>query len=412
MKIRIKYFYLLLALITQASFSQSIYSAFGIGSLEYSFSPRKAGMGDLGLTLQDRDFVSHLNPAALSKISSTRFEAGTIFNQNYISSSQTSNTFFNSYFSGLSFAFPVQRDYGIGFATGIVPYSKTNYVGEKKVTSSTLGNHSIISENRGGLSRLFLGSSYETDFGFAVGAYYDYYFGNFTSSSIVEWEDEAKMSAEYKSELRLKGNGFTLGIISDDMSKSLFNNDDITELKIGLSMSLISTLKGDSLLTSNSSLHNDTLTNADANSEIPMRLGFGVSLKYLQRYTFYFDGIMQQWSEFKLNGAAQNYYRNSLKLSLGFEMRPENNASTFWEQTIWRAGLSYQQNPVTVFGTNLDELIVSGGFSLPLSRENTLDFALQFVNRGTTDNNLLKENLFRIYAGVSLGELWFVRTER
>lgn len=412
MKSLIKYSFIAIIFLSEIIFSQSIYSTFGLGSMEYSFSPRRAGMGDLGITVEDRDFISNINPASLSKIYSTRFEAGSVFNHNFTSSSLTSNTFFSSSFSGLSFAFPIQRDYGIGMATGIVPYTKVNYDGTKNITDASLGNYSMISENRGGLSRLYLASSYKTDFGFALGVSYDYYFGNFISSSAINWEDDSKLDSDYKTELRLKGNGVTFGIISNDLSKSLFNSVDFSEFKIGLSLSLISNLNGDSIQTLNSYPYNDTLTNKDVDSKIPARIGFGASVKYSERYLFYFDGIIQQWQDFELNGTVQNYYRNSLKLSLGFEMRPENNAQTFLEQTIWRGGLSYHQNPVTLPGTNLDELILSGGFSLPLSKENTLDFALQFVNRGTTDNNLLKENLFRIYAGVSLGELWFVRSER
>lgn len=412
MKKIMKYSILIFLLFVEFSFSQSVYSTFGLGSLEYSFSPRRAGMGDLGITLQDRDFVSHINPASLSNIFATRFEAGSIFNQNYTSSASNKNTFFNSYFSGLSFAFPIQRDYGIGLATGIVPYSKIKFDGAIKITNASTGNYSLLSESNGGLSRLFIGSSYKTNFGFSTGIYYDYYFGTFTETSSIVWEDASAINSDFSSQMKLKGNGFTIGLISDDLSSSLFTNSDISELKIGLTFSMISRLKGDSVLTSQSILHLDTITNKSIDADVPARFGFGVSLKLMQRYLFYFDGLFQQWSDFKISGTTQYYYRNSMKFSLGFELRPESNASTFLEQTIWRGGLSYQQSPLSISGTNIDELILSGGFSLPLSKENTLDFALQFVNRGTTDNNLLKENLLRIFAGVSLGELWFVRSER
>ena len=104
--------------------------------------------------------------------------------------------------------------------------------------------------------------------------------------------------------------------------------------------------------------------------------------------------------------------RSFNKLSLGFEYRPvKNPGNSFWEQIIWRAGLSYEGTQYLVSNEGINQYSISGGLSMPISNENTLDLAVQYSMRGNKDLNLIKENVIRISVGISLGELWFVRRE-
>ena len=54
--------------------SSSSYSRYGIGDIDYSYSVRRMGMGQLGTAVADADFISIINPASLYKIDKTRFE--------------------------------------------------------------------------------------------------------------------------------------------------------------------------------------------------------------------------------------------------------------------------------------------------------------------------------------------------
>ena len=79
---------------------------------------------------------------------------------------------------------------------------------------------------------------------------------------------------------------------------------------------------------------------------------------------------------------------------------------------IWRLGLSYEQTQYHFNNDNINQFSVFGGFSYPMGLENTIDVALEYSNRGTKDNNLLNEQTFKIYIGLSLGELWFLRFDK
>jgi len=86
--------------------------------------------------------------------------------------------------------------------------------------------------------------------------------------------------------------------------------------------------------------------------------------------------------------------------------------STFWEQIILRAGLSYEQTQYLIYGKGINQYSVSLGVSLPLSNENTLDFGLMYARRGTKELNLLQEDIIKLGIGFSLGELWFLRQDK
>ena len=54
--------------------SSSSYSRYGVGDIDYSYSVRRMGMGQLGTSIADVDFISITNPASLYRISKTRIE--------------------------------------------------------------------------------------------------------------------------------------------------------------------------------------------------------------------------------------------------------------------------------------------------------------------------------------------------
>ncbi|MGE5806516.1 MAG: hypothetical protein ACM34M_12045, partial [Ignavibacteria bacterium] len=54
--------------------SNSAYTRKGIGDLVYSISARRLGMGQLGVSVPDADFISTINPASWYIIKRTRAE--------------------------------------------------------------------------------------------------------------------------------------------------------------------------------------------------------------------------------------------------------------------------------------------------------------------------------------------------
>jgi hypothetical protein len=249
-------------------------------------------------------------------------------------------------------------------------------------------------------------------FNLSLGATLDYYFGSLNYTAVSNFTSSNNISTQYNTAYEPSGLGTTVGLITPDIS-TLFNSKSISNFKLGLAVNYIKGLSTDTLYTSYSSARSagtDTIGMGTATMKIPVRLSAGLSFTLSQRYLLTFDAASQAWSNYTFNNTKVPDLRNSLLLSAGFEFRPKQElGASVWEQIIWRAGLSYEQTQYEINNVGINQYSVSGGFSFPLSYANTIDFAIQYGIRGTTESNLVKENFIKINFGLSLGELWFLR---
>jgi hypothetical protein len=389
--------------------NSSSYSRLGLGDVEYTYSARRAGMGDLGVSVADADFINTLNPAGWYKLNDTRIEFGLYFNGMFLSDNNNSGYFGKAQFSGFTVAFPASRLYGIGIAAGLVPYSNVSYNTEQ--TFYTSNPYKLSYDGSGGLTKAFIGTSYKLPFNLVLGSSLDYYFGNLNYKSRLDFLDSPDSYAEYENSYRPDGVGYTFGFISPNLN-SLTDSGSVSDLRLGGSLSYIGNLNIDSIVTSTSSTSTDTVSYGKANADIPFRLTLGVSTVFNKEYLLSLDYSYQPWANYKINGIGSSELRNFNKFSLGFEYRPERNpGASFWEQIMWRAGLSYEGTQYLVNNQGINQYSVSGGFSMPFNNENTLDVAVLYSMRGSKDLNLIKENDIRISLGISFGEVWFIRRE-
>jgi hypothetical protein len=157
----------------------------------------------------------------------------------------------------------------------------------------------------------------------------------------------------------------------------------------------------------------DSLYYGKTQMVVPTRLNAGVHITFNNVYNFALDYFYQAWTNFKLSGVNQLNLSDVNKFSLGFEYRPARGLSmNFLEQIMLRAGVSYEMSQYEFNGYELHQISVSGGFSLPISPENTFDVGLEYAVRGSKENDLLQENFFRIDLGISFGDIWFTRYEK
>ncbi|MFO7447171.1 MAG: hypothetical protein R6W90_12450 [Ignavibacteriaceae bacterium] len=408
-------FFLFIGVLISETFGQSgsAYTRIGIGDIEYSYSARKLGIGQLGVSVSNNDLISIMNPAGLNRLTRTRIETGLNYSGLFLKSGNASTYYGEVEFSGFSFGFPISSDYGVGAALGILPYSNVSYeVLENIAPTAENEAYNILYEGRGGLSKMFLAASYTLPFNLTIGASLDYYFGNLNYFSKTEFLNTQTLNAEYKRTYSPRGLGSTLGIITPDIA-GILNFENISDFRFGVVVSLAGELTTDTSFTSTSSLGIDTIAKGKSYINIPLRIAAGFSFILNKNFLFTFDYVYQGWSEYEMEGKKSSNLRDAMKLSGGFEFRPERElGASLWEQIIWRAGLSYEQTQYIIYGEGIDQLSVSGGFSFPLSLENTMDIGLQYAMRGTSDSNLYDENIIRLGVGLSLGEIWFVRQEK
>jgi hypothetical protein len=412
---KLKIFFILITVSFFNIFAQvnSGYTRFGIGDVQYTYSARRLGMGGISTSIADDDFINVNNPAALYKLTLTRFEVAIKYGGERLSSNSLNKFYGNAVFNGFTFGFPVSSLYGIGAAIGIIPVTSIRYNIEDNIQSSAnLPEHNILYSGSGGLSKIFIGSSYRTPFDLNIGASFDYYFANLNYNTIINFTDNNSYNAVYLRKYNPNGIGTTVGIQSPDLS-SFLSSENMTEFRIGAAINYISDLNTDTMLVGSSAYGTDTLGQGTVTMKVPLKISAGLSLILGNNYLVGIDYIYQPWSKYSLNGVKSSNLRNSSKISAGFEYRPSRESdNSFWEQFLLRAGLSFENTQYKIKGEGINQFAVSGGFSIPVSFENTIDIGLEYAIRGTKSSGLYKENIYKINVGISLGDLWFIRRER
>ncbi len=393
--------------------SSSAYTRYGIGNVDYTYSARAFGLAHTGTAMLNRDYVEILNPASWAALKLTRIEFSLILNGVNLSDANQTAFYSDADFKGFTFAFPISSKYGIGFASGLIPYSRVSYQVVERNTNTPpfISDYTTTYEGKGGLSRLFMGATVSfADWVF--GATAEYYFGTLRYISKIDFDVITYNPANLELDYRPRGFGSTVGLISQNFA-SLFNSKTISNLRIGVSANIIDELVMDTLLTISRRTVPDTLGYGETTMKIPVRLAAGITMGITQKYVVNIDYIYQPWSQFNIGGVASGSLRDVNKISAAFEYIPTNlSGSSAWEQIQLRAGLSYEQTQYRINGVDINQYSVFAGFSYPLGIGNSLDVGFEYSDRGTTESGLIREQFFRINVGLTFGELWFIRQEK
>jgi hypothetical protein len=392
--------------------NSSTYTRNGIGDVENSYSARSLGIGEAGSAISDADFINMINPAGWSGLRTSRLEFGVNFSGLTVEDNNNKSYFGKGQFTGITLAFPVSTKYGIALAMGIVPYSNVSYKSKQYMTSTgDEGNYNISYEGSGGLNKLFLGTSLKLFNDFELGATLEYISGDLNYNTQITFENTNIASANYERSVKPKGVGTTLGLITPDIN-SLLGIKNIKNLKVGFSADIIGKLSSDTLLISYTTYKYsaDTANLGSADMKVPYRLNFGLSFIYSDNYQIFADYTYQPWTNYSLNNAKYSTLRDLNKFTAGFEYHPTGPGSGM--KTIWRGALGYEQTQYNIDGNGINKFFVSGGFSLPLSPENTMDIGLQAGFIGKKEVGLVRENFINLSAGFSFGEIWFFRSDK
>ncbi len=391
----------------------SIYSRFGKGDVSNFYFARQMAIGGGGASLIGSNNIFVYNPASIAGIKLTRVETGLRSYGNNLTTNTQSVYYSKTLFSGFAMALPIERSLGIAVSFGIVPFTNVNYAVKQSITNSIGDDYNLTLEGSGGISKIFLGTSYRLPFGWLLGAQYEYYFGKIDyTSKLVFSETSSYKNAGFTNSNGHHGMGANFGLISNDMS-SIFGSESISDFRIGAFFNYFANLHTDSTFTAIASDGRLDVENGSALTKIPYKIGIGASIKFSKAYLFTLDFLYQPWSQYEISGIRSVNLTDYTKYSLGFEYK--NNYSrnlNFWERIALRAGLSYENTQYTFNGEGINQYAIHAGVGIPVTFSNNLDIGFMAGVRGTKSNNLIKEYFYKLDVSVSFGELWFVRQER
>ena len=395
----------------------SMYSSLGIGDLSGGLSVRNFGMGYTGVALSSNVALNLNSPASWAGIARTQLEAGATYQGFSSTDGNASRYIANITLLDAKVGFPISPAHGITLVGGFARYSNVDFDTYENGTgypgADTIA-YSVHHQGDGGLGVGKLGLSYTPLPWLAVGASFDYYFGTIHYTRTFAPASTSYNGARFTETTMYHGPGGTFGLLVTGFD---WIAPSLNTLAVGASISARSDVKSSSQTVlgfgadpTNYPSEEDTSASVEGTVVIPVTYTVGLAYTAGSRYVFTTDFSAQLWKHSTFNGVAPSNLGNSSRFGIGFERTSSRETNASWgDRVALRLGATFGTLYYRPKNTAIDQWLITGGATVPLSRTSRLALGLEYGARGTTSNGLVRDRIFRITASVSLGELWFVQ---
>ncbi len=431
------------------STSISPYSRFGLGEIHDGTQTEQFSMAGLSIPVLDPFAFNAANPATYHHIAKPIFAVGMRYQIMSAHTENQSQMNQNHVINNLAVAFPLANKRW-GLAAGVMPFSSMGYsiVDQSPIPES---NESARLEYTGvgGLSRAYLGNSYRlfekqdtlgNKSSLSVGANVSYIFGNLDETrKLIFPFGGFGYNFRAQERIRVDDLGFDFGLMYAFHLRKMTEKDrSFIRMNIGLTYRLPVNLntRGSSLAetftvgaTTGAETAKDTVYYNDYGSGstyVPASYGVGVGLDMVTRKSRkWFFGVeyrTEMWSESSRNigdVVFSDEMGNSQRFVFGMDLMPNYRASRkVLEKTHYRMGVRYEQMSLILQDQQLEAYGISFGVGVPISLRrpqspSTFNIGVEVGRRGTTADNLLREDYVMISFGLTLmphfRNNWFVQ---
>lgn len=410
----------------------SPYSIYGVGDISKEGTAYNKSMGGVGIATRNRRFINYLNPAAVTARDSLAFmadfgisEKNTLYRQGDMKSAK--NTF-NIYDFILSF--PIWRS--SAFMVGITPFSDVGYDFSRVETDKNIigntGNITYSSYGKGSVYQAFIGAGATFWKRLSVGAEMIYYFGNIDKVTNMDYTNSSYRSVNSGHDLTVRGVTGKFGL---QYEQRLGGN---VSMIVGATYRMKTNVKGysTSYRFANQSSVSDTLsykvdTLAQNNIGFGDELGVGLSIKGGEQWSVEFNYLRSDWTKsgFESVGGfssvssrpnTQNAVFSSTvsqSFRVGFELVPNrNDIRYYFKRCSYRAGFYYDKSYYKLNGENVNNMGITIGVTLPVFRwYNGISIGVDFGQRASTRNNMIREQYVMFNLGFNIHDIWFQKTQ-
>lgn len=396
-------------LLMSAGYAQnnnSPYSINAIGDITDNFINRTSGLGSTGIAYRNNRYLINNNPASLSALDNQFFAGEIGVNGKYVDYtgnqvSQTNHQSSDITFKRFALGTKIFRHWGS--SVGLTPYSEENYeYSGNRPLNNTGDVLPTYNEGYGGINKVFWSNGYEFLNHFSVGVTASYLFGSITNKNIILGQGTSiYLSKNY--------NTFYSNLYFDYGFQYYASVSKHWDFIIGATFSNQQSLNTETnvnILNLDSNVLRSTSTVGTYN--IPTTYGLGISITKDKKYTLLADYKYQHWSS--LQSSSSDYaYENSQRASVGFEISNKKVAyNTLFETTFFQAGFYYNKTYQVVNGIQIED--IGGSLGMGVNTKRTpLSFivVLQYGIKGTTSNNLIRENYGNLSFIFSLRDFWY-----
>ncbi len=406
-----KYFFIILGVlllfqsqVNAQSSTGSIYSAFGLGQVERSGSGKTRLLAGTGIGLPSKDYLNNVNPASFGAIDSLRFifEGGVSSSYSRYTSSELVQKHSTSNFNYLAMGFQMSNWWKSSL--GMKPFSHVGYnITTTKYIEGTTETYDTYFTGQGDIAQLYWSSAFIPLKNLYLGVNVSYLFGNITQEELVEvpvtLTEETITQVKYvhsfytdfglQYSFRAKRHNYTIGAIYGPQKK------------LASSSTLSLTNSADSTIT--------TTVEDVMKYSLPEKAGIGMSVSSLNRnFVLSLDYRWENWEEMRLEKLDATL-KNSHRYSMGLEYVPEKTLhDPYWRRIRYMGGLYYTDTSLEYKGSPIREMGLSLGFGFPMrDQQSHFDLGLEYMQKGTTRNGLIQENVFKVNMSFTLTDRWF-----
>ena len=399
----------------------SPYSNFGLGYLSDGNNIRNKSMGSIGIGTRDCYTINVYNPASYTAFDSTSFvfEGGIVGLYNKLKTNTINEEITTGSISHLLFGFPVTKWWRSSF--GLLPFSNIGYNVVDYEYKNNIGNTQYEYEGTGGISRFFWGNAFKPAKFLSFGINASYLFGTIDRVQTVAFPDSLYLIGTHVSNsITIRDFDFDIGIqIHTELKKNLkLIVGGVFHPRINLNAERNYLAQTYLRKINNVEIFRDTIAYTPEEKGtilIPIGFGLGFSLAKEDKWLIGADYKHENWKEFK-SFDINDSLCNSNTYAIGLQYTPDKYSITSYLKRIdYRIGARYSQSYLDLRNKHINGFGITFGVGLPLrsvsfrGTKSMLNLGFEIGQRGTTVNNLIQENYFKIYFGVSIYEWWFIK---
>ena len=408
--------------------TSSPYSFYGIGSLKFKGTTENRAMGGLSI-YNDSIHMNFRNPASYvgknlfsfnNEARLVKFTVGIGHSDTKLETSNASDNTTTTTFDYLGLNVPMGK-FGMGF--GLIPHSSVGY---KLESRNSIDSLQYKYSGNGGLNKVFLGFGYLISDNISIGVDARYNFGNIQNNALEFLYDDEQLPLDYQArEINrsdLSGINYNIGISYN----AVFNEK--TQLVSSLTYSPGYNLKSKNKRTFASVIVNDSgieypineievdllsLDLEETDLKMPSKMSIGLGIGSIRNWFVGSEYTMIKSSVFSsdLLDIENATFEDSSILSIGgFYIPDYNSFNKVWQRIVYRSGIYFEKTGLNINNQSIKEFGISFGLGIPVGRLfSNLNTVVEIGRRGTTNENLVKENFVNFQLSLSLNDRWFVK---
>ena len=409
--------FLFVALGAQGQIASSPFSSLGIGDLQPNGNTQNQAMGGIGISNGSPWYINMANPALLTNNHVAVFQAGIQYEKKTLTDGTNSQKFKNANLNYLALALPIMANRWTT-AIGLAPYSNVNYnFSSQDFVAGTNQLATYQQSGKGGINQFYWSNGVVLNKYFSVGAKATYLFGSVVSQNPAfipnAFTNATITTTDAFGGLNLGGG---LSFHMDSLFKGNYKIGIGVIGNFGSALRVQHQSKYQSMLPNGFLLDSITFEKKYGKMTLPASFGAGISFGKTNRWTAGFDFTSLDYRSFdyKTNDQTRQYFGTTTvgyRSGFGFEFTPKGEDFIhYFKRITYRVGGSYERSPIILpNGNPIIDMGGTFGVSLPVSIS-TLDIGIKIGKRGLVSQNLIEENYFRVYFGVTFNDrLWFIK---